>query len=403
MSTAQQASGGARTRGVFGWHRQAPATGAAAASDVMLWTEDAAWAESVRSALDAVGLAAAVAAGPELARFAGRAVAVFDLAHSPAGGIESALGFAEHLAGEHPELAAVVVVEEESVDVYRWAMQSGIRQVVHRPEGPERVVEAVRAARRAAGAAPNAPEARPAAVWTVFGAQGGIGKTTLAVNLAAALAARGRPTAVLDLNAGLGVAHVFLDLQPRRPVTELLSDIRRLDADLLEEYMLRHSSGLRLLPAPGGADLAGFVTPEHVEQILAVAGTRFDQIILDMPSGFPAFAAPALRRSTGLLLTAAPDLVGLALAQLAVAGTVGAQVDRGRVRLVLRETERRDGLTPQDIDTALHMPVWARLPWAGATTTPALNRGTPAVVAYPRSRYAAAVRRIVELLSKESR
>ncbi len=407
MSALQESWGAASPDPRPAWRSGRPrrSAPAAAPADLVLWTADPGWAGPVRAAGEAAGLTAAVAETPDASEVsAGSAgVLIVDLDHSPAGDADSALQAALRLVERLPGLPTVLVVEEESVAVYRGALRHGLRHVVRREEGPDAVLQAARAARRSQGPEKGAAEPKPAAVWAVCGAQGGVGRTTLATNLAVALSRRGRRTALLDLNAGLGVAHVFLDLQPRRPVSELLSDLPRLDGDLLEEYMPRHDSGVRLLPAPLGADLGGFVTAEHVDRIVTVARERFEDLVLDLPAGFPAFAEPALRRATALLVVAAPDLAGLSAAQLALAGAAGGPADRARTRLVLRHAERRHGLTAKDVEAALRTPVWAHLPWDGRATTPALNRGVPSVLARPRSRYAAAVARVVALLDKERR
>ena len=122
----------------------------------------------------------------------------------------------------------------------------------------------------------------------VLGSKGGVGKTVSSTNLGAALAKRGRKTVLVDLDLQFGDVSLALGLVPETSLFDLAVSGGSLDAEKLDDFMLRHSSGLRVLAAPARPDQAVAVTAEMMTTIYSILREEYDFIIVDTPPSFTA-------------------------------------------------------------------------------------------------------------------
>ena len=120
----------------------------------------------------------------------------------------------------------------------------------------------------------------------VCGATGGVGTTSLAVNLGCALAANAKNSVCLvDLDLSLGDADVFLDTIPDYTLVDVAQNVTRLDFTLLKRSLTKHSSGLFLLPRPVQLEDAAHVTPEDLQRMIGLLKATFTHLILDLVEG----------------------------------------------------------------------------------------------------------------------
>lgn len=303
-----------------------------------------------------------------------------------------------------PAAAYVLAVPADPASAYPRASLAGVRVVLRSDcELPELAEGIYRAADCVAGLAASAghPASRDGVI-VVFGTKGGSGKTTLAVNLAAAFARRGLRTALLDLHLDWGTASVHLRGAPPRPFTELLPEVGRLDADLLQSFMARHPSGVSVLPAPPKPEMAEFVTAAHVAAIVAAARDGFDAVVADTPPGFPATLFPALEAADHLLAVTTPEVAALRNMRAGLAVLELLQLPRAKVHLVLNRATATLGVRRADVEATLGLPVWAALPSDAATVGRAGNEGLLVVTAAQGSRYGRAVTALARQLRPET-
>jgi pilus assembly protein CpaE len=369
---------------------------------VRLVSDDPAWLEDLTRALapvedivltDAVGIAGLAPGLPP-------AVVLVDVGNDP----EAVLDTVAALTRAEPGSGYVLMLRPgmEPQAVYPRAALAGVRLVLpagcelpELAEGIYRTADSVRPAAAAEGAGRSGPDR----VLTVFGTKGGAGKTTLAVNLAVALAARGLRTALLDLHLDWGNAALHLRGTPPRPFRELLAETSRLDAELLESFMVRHRSGVRVLPAPPKPEMAEFVHPDHVAAILGRAREAFDRVVVDTPAGFPDTVFPALEGADHLLLVTTPDVPALRNTRAALGVLDMLQLGRAKTQLVVNRATAAYGVRRADVEATLGLPVRAWIPADEPTVARAVNEGLPAVLAAPASRYARAVTALARQLA----
>jgi pilus assembly protein CpaE len=233
---------------------------------------------------------------------------------------------------------------------------------------------------------------------TVFSPKGGVGTTTIAVNLAVVMGGR-RPgrTLLIDLDRQFGQVATHLNLTVRQTLADLVRDelgIR--EPELIRSYSSHHESGLHVIPAPGSPELAELVQAEHVDQLLDTALQAYDQVVIDAGSHLDEPSLTALERADGVVFTVYPEIAALKalhslLDVLAEVGSTGT-----KATFVLNNMFARDILKMSQIESALGTRVAVELPYDPYIYLKAVNEGVPVVLGAPRS---AAAERLSRLAS----
>jgi pilus assembly protein CpaE len=166
------------------------------------------------------------------------------------------------------------------------AFRAGVKEFLPQPLDKEEVEHALQRFRERYEERSHARPPEPAkggTLLSVFGSKGGVGTTTIAVNLASALLARDkrRSVVLVDVNPQGGDVALFLDLQPAHTFADIAKNLSRLDATLLMSTLSKHASGMSLLPSPTAIDELDSVTPEAAQKTLKLLQAAFDYSIID--------------------------------------------------------------------------------------------------------------------------
>jgi pilus assembly protein CpaE len=188
------------------------------------------------------------------------------------------------------------------------AMRAGAKEFLPQPLKAEEVAAALqRVARQRHGSKPGKPQG--CTVIAVAGATGGVGSTSIAVNLGCALAAdENNQVALIDLDLALGDADVFLDTIPEYTLTDVAQNVARLDLTLLKRSLTKHDSGLYLLPRPVQLEDARLVTPDDMTRVVGLLKATFTHLIIDTSKSFDTLDLFALNQADVVLLVTQLDL-----------------------------------------------------------------------------------------------
>ena len=224
-------------------------------------------------------------------------------------------------------------------------------------------------------------------IVTVFSPKGGVGTTTIAVNVAVAMAMR-RPerTLLIDLDRQFGQVGTHLNLTVRSTVADVARDESALrEPEFLRSFAAHHESGLHVLPAPGSPELGELVGTQQVERLIANAANAYDAVVIDAGSHLDEQALAALERSDGAIFPFYPEIAALkALHSLVdVLGEIGSIV--GKATFVLNNAFAKEILKMRDIEGALGTKVAVDLPYDPFIYLKAVNEGIPVVRGAPRS------------------
>jgi pilus assembly protein CpaE len=312
-----------------------------------------------------------------------------------------ALALAESLRGRDADTAVLVIAASADADLLRAALKAGVRDVLSPGDGTDAWIAAVIAAdasvarRRVPDAAGSSdePAERPAVgkVITVFSPKGGVGKSVIATNLGVAIAKEiGRSVILVDLDLQFGDVAVMLQLPPTRTIFDAAQAFDRLDADMLEGFLVTHGSGLRALLAPVQPEEAESVTTGRITQILTLLRQLADFVVIDTPASLSEVVLTALEQSDVILAVATMDVPSVKNTKVSLQKLQQLGFDSGMVRLVLNRADSQVWLDPHEIERAISNKIAARIP-SDRLVPRSVNKGVPVVLDSPRSNVARSI------------
>lgn len=289
------------------------------------------------------------------------------------------------ISRQNPQQAIIML--EESLDegtLYK-AVAAGAQDVVIYPFEASRLVEAVyhvdqlmkaRAQQNTGEKQTRRRRAGTGQMMTVFSTKGGVGKTLIATNLAVALQQlTGQRVALLDLDLDFGNVTLNLNLLPKYTLLDVVDEIHNLDADLIESYMVKHDSGVMILPANSKPQLQEFVRADHVETILRILKESFDYIVVDMPPRFYAPVNPALAYADMVLMVTTPEISSIRNLKSALTVLQDFNFPVAKIRVLLNQSDLNRNINEKDVATTLGRDVFSSLRTDPKKVISALNEG----------------------------
>lgn len=292
------------------------------------------------------------------------------------GDAASAMSTIERIRASAPAAGIFAVASSAEPDLILEAMRAGANEFFTWPPPEETFQSAIRrtAARRETSMGARAP----ATTLVFFGAKGGSGTTTLAVNCGVELARLSkRATVIVDLKPGLGEVALFLGIRPRYSLLDAIDNLHRLDREFLRELVVRHKSGLEILAGsdqfdrPGGQDSTG------IEEMLRQLTRQYDYIVVDAGSQINPCATSALYGADQIFMVANPDVPSVRNAQRLLDRIRQLGACGERVRVLLNRAAEPYPIPPKQIEGALGHPIHQTFPSDYKTVSTALNSGVP--------------------------
>ncbi len=257
-------------------------------------------------------------------------------------------------------------------------------------------------ARRGAAPAPAAAQEKLATIVAVFGCKGGVGTTTLAVNLALALRQiTGEAVALIDADLSFGDVGLHLNVPPVHTINDLVQYVEELDTAMLAQAMVEHPSGIRVLLSPPRPERAEEVSARLIGRVLDLASHSFDYIVVDTQRVYDDRTLMVLDKAELVLLVLTADIGALRNASLflTLARTLGYPADK--VMPVLNGTGVDTGIREQDVKRVLGGREPFPLESGGVEVALAANQGSPIMLTNPRNKAARGIRQLAERIVAE--
>lgn len=302
------------------------------------------------------------------------------------------LATVQALTRGNPRWTVVGMVSQFDRDVFRRTVLAGARDILLRNSSPsdlhDSLVQAHNADSLRIAASGHDPTAPTGSVIAVFGVKGGVGKTTLATNLAVALAQESSASvALVDLDVPFGDVALMLDIHPEQDILDALDEAVIDDLERLQNIMVRTPQGVHVLSSPLAPDDAGALDSRRVGRLLTRLSALHQYVVVDTPVGLTELTAAALDVSELAMLVTTPEIAALRRTHACLRLLQGLEFPTNKLQLVLNRVDSKTRVSTAEAIDALGQPVaWRVANDYAAMQSAAL--GHPVVQAQPKSRIA---------------
>jgi pilus assembly protein CpaE len=297
----------------------------------------------------------------------------------------------EKLAADVPTAAVIMMSVQGEADYLRRSMLAGAREFLVKPFSSDELTASIRQvwSREKDKLSRYAPvvavsqeisngSGEPASVVAVFSPKGGVGRTTVSVNLAVAAAQTGKRVALVDASFQFGDVGVLLNLNPRnKSIADLAGELQAGEAESLDAFMITHSSGVKVLLAPPSPEQAELIGPSSVKKVLNGLRGMFDLVVVDCPSSFNEPTLAVLDEADLILTLLTLEITSVKNMRLFL--EVCEQLGYGpeKIRLVLNRADSTLGIRVADVEHSIGRKVDHTIVSDGRSVVYALNRGVP--------------------------
>jgi len=292
--------------------------------------------------------------------------------------LEPCFEFAAHLRRLRPSVCLVGYspVQNPSPGLLIQAMRSGMQEFLSHPVEATWLREILQRYIQERGSSEE-PEVAEKAI-AVLGAKGGVGTTTVAVNLAVQLAAiAGKRALLLDFGRPLGLVSLLLDLQPRFSIRTAIENLERLDSYLLAGLLTRHKCGLEVLGGVSDPDEWQHIPVSTLPRVVNVAQNCCDYPVMDMGSVYSSEWSSVLHLARTILLVTQADVPGLWALERHLSALASFGLDPARIRIIINRWHRADEEALKAFEKKAKRSIFGRIPNDFRRVSMAVNLGAP--------------------------
>lgn len=337
-----------------------------------------------------VGAARNGAEGIELAKELQPDVILMDINMPDIDGITAT----ETIRSEVPSSQIVILTVQADPNYMRRAMLAGARDFLTKPPSVDEMIGAIRRAGELAheersrtktafvvkpgnGSMPAGPQ-KAGKVISVYSPKGGVGSTTLAVNLSVALHREESPVVLVDGNMEFGDVTVFLNQQAKNSIVDLAPRADELDPEVIEEVtMLHQESGIKVLAAPSRPEFAESVSGNQFARVLDFLRHFFSYIVVDCSSSLTDVTLATIDSSDLIILLTTQEIPAIKDARLFLDLLQPLKISRDRVLFVMNKYDKRIGIKPEKVSENFKQEVKVVIPFEEKVVLPSINRGIP--------------------------
>jgi pilus assembly protein CpaE len=310
-------------------------------------------------------------------------------------GSDQGIKFIQRLNSESPSTALISAAHNASPDLILQSLRAGAREFLRLPISAEELGTVIDQVTAFSAAQVQQPKKKGRMI-AVFSSKGGCGTSFIATNLAAAAAAR---TVLVDLNLQAGDLPLFLGVDPKYSIADMVENRARLDESLITSFVTPYSSKLSLLAAPKQADSADEIEPEHVFEVLQRLRESYEYVVIDPQHTFDAITLAALDQSDEIVLVLTLDIPAIRSTQRALEIFDRLGYPRKKIRIIVNRWSKQIDLDLRQVEKFLGEPVVGFVPSDYQTAVGSINLGAPLVLSDSSSKIAQEIRRISESIA----
>ncbi len=302
-------------------------------------------------------------------------IAVVDFDQDPERALETTAYLHQLFLGK---IAIVALSCQEDTELLLRIMRSGCNEFLKKPFDPAQFAETLDRLERQWSSTMGRAHTT-GRILSFFGSKGGVGTTTVAVQLATFLVrCHKKKVLLIDNHQELGHVCLYLGLDGNRyHFHELLRNVNRLDSDLLRGFIATHQSGLDVLSSPDSHDALRNIDPDAVEQTLEFLRGEYDYVLLDCETSFAETNLAVMDRSDQIYMIATPEIGAIRDLSRYIDGLTQNERTTAKVHVVINRYSSRDAVEIEQIEKAIRLPVEIRICNSYAECVRAINIGEP--------------------------
>jgi len=304
----------------------------------------------------------------------------------------------EQILSKQPHVQVVILSVQGEQNYMRRAMLAGARDFLTKPPMADELISAirragemsfqerskidqVRAATQGQGISKGGiTSLTHGKIITIYSPKGGVGCTTIAVNLALLLHNSETRVVLVDGNLQYGDVAIFVNEQGKNTLVDLASRIEELDYEVVESVMVNHPSGVHILAAPARPEYAEKVSGDQFSKLIEFLKQHYAYVIIDTTPYLTDIILTAIDKSDVIVLVTTQDIPAIKNARLFLDLSHNLGISRDRIVFVMNRYDKRISITPERVGDNLKQPVTAVIPLDERIVIPAANRGVPFII-----------------------
>lgn len=311
---------------------------------------------------------------------------------------EKAIALLETMVKSTPECGIIVVSGTSDGQLILRTIRAGAKEFISLPVSPDELVGAIDRVAKQRGTTPGEAPRDEGRVIAVCGATGGVGSTSLAVNMATILASRENSDVVLmDLDMALGDTDVFLDMIPEYTLLDVTQNVARLDLAFLRKSLTKHDSGVYLLPRPVQLQDVSSISEHDLERVISLVGASFSHLIIDLSKSFNNMDLAALEAADDILFVTQLDLPCLRNTVRLLMSMEEYPGLRDKFKVVVNRVGLQSGqISLKKAQESIRDEIYWQIPNDYGTMVEVRNNGVPLLEQAPKAPITHAIRQLTE-------
>ena len=319
--------------------------------------------------------------------------------------IKDGIKATEEISLGNPNVSVIIVSVQGDPEYLRKAMSAGAKDFITKPFSGDDLINTIiktyeLGQKRTQINIPKNREKVHTKVITVFSTKGGVGKTTVATNVAVSLAKEtGTKVALIDCDFQFGNVGIFLNVPIKNTIVDLIKESNEFDGKLIEEYLVSHYSGVNILLSPIKPEYSEFITPSHIEKIVKGLKEKYHYIIIDTSNNINETVLTCLDLSDKVLFISTLDVPTIKNTKEGIEIMESLNYSREKLGVVVNKVNEQYGIKIKDLEDTIKYPVFASIPEDNETIITSINKGFPFVLTRAETKCAKSILTIVDWLT----
>ncbi|WP_249869044.1 AAA family ATPase [Oceanobacillus saliphilus] len=300
---------------------------------------------------------------------------------------------------EFPKASVLLFFEDEADVNMKKVIRAGAGDVIFLSAPSSRIKEdihlAIENSEKKMYEQTQSGSTKDAKVITVASTKGGIGKTTIAVNIAASFGKKLQKVAIVDLDLQFGDVALFLDMKPKRTIYDWIKEDHT--GTQIENFMTTYKDGISVLAAPQRPEFAEVITGSHVQKAIDSLKKHYDIVVIDASVTMDEKIIVALESSDDILVMTYLDLPTLKNTKLLMDTFVSLEME-SKVKLILNRQMKVKGMKNETAEKVLGQEIFTSLPAMDKLLITSVNEGQPITYSNPRTKFSKGIFKMAEAL-----